>query len=127
MPEQPDTSTCDRIDEYRLAPLDDQGLPGYDAVVVVTAGGEERLVLCWRDGLNRTDNPYCPTTGERSPRISPAGCPRRMPPPADGAPPRRASPAGCVSRCTATPAPVTQPSSRSGASRYDHHHSIPLG
>ena len=35
MPEQPDTSTWDRIDEYRLAPLDDQGLPGYDAVVVV--------------------------------------------------------------------------------------------
>ena len=39
MPEQPDTSTWDRIDEYRLHPLDDQGLPGYDAVVVVTAGG----------------------------------------------------------------------------------------
>ena len=60
MPDEPDTSAWDRIDEHRLAPLDDQGSPGYDAVVVVTAGGEERLVLCWRDGLNRTDNPYWP-------------------------------------------------------------------
>ena len=60
MPDLPDTSTWDRIDEHRCVYLDDVGLPGYSAVVVVTSAGEERLVLCWRDGLNRPGYPYWP-------------------------------------------------------------------
>jgi hypothetical protein len=64
---QPDTDTSawDRIDEHRSAYLDDQGSPGYDAVVVVTTGGEERLALCWRDGLNRRGYPYWPEDWRR--------------------------------------------------------------
>jgi hypothetical protein len=53
----PDTDNFDRIDEHRMAHLDDVGLAGYDAAVVITAGGEERLVLASRDGLNR-GQPY---------------------------------------------------------------------
>jgi hypothetical protein len=81
-----DTSSWDRIDEHRMAHLDDQGLIGYAAVVVVTGDGEERLVLCWRDGLNtsatywpidwrldaphelvgRLPKPYAPICGRRA-------------------------------------------------------------
>jgi hypothetical protein len=80
---QPDTDTFDRIDEHRMARLDDEGLIGYAAVVAITSDGEERLVLCWRDGLNtsatywpidwrqrapheltgRLPKPYAPTCG----------------------------------------------------------------
>ena len=55
-----DQPAPDQIDEHRLARLDDHGLPGYDAVVVVTAAGEERLVLAWREALNTTAT-YWPT------------------------------------------------------------------
>ena len=55
-----DTDTSDHCDESRMVSLDDVGLPGYSAAVVITAGGEERLVLARRDGLNRAGNPYWP-------------------------------------------------------------------
>lgn len=61
-----DTSTWDHIDEHRCAPLDDVGLPGYVAAVVVTAAGEERLVLACREALNRPV-PYWPDWRETAP------------------------------------------------------------
>jgi hypothetical protein len=81
-----DTTDFDRIDEHRMAHLDDVGLIGYSATVAITPSGEERLVLCWRDGLNRPGvywpndwrliaphelvgrlpKPYAPTCGRRA-------------------------------------------------------------
>ena len=61
MTDQPDTDTTwDRIDEQRRADLDDVGSPGYTAVVAITADGEERLVLAWREGLGRPGERYWP-------------------------------------------------------------------
>jgi hypothetical protein len=59
-PNPDDSDRFDRVDECRYAYLDDVGLPGYSAVMVVTRDGEERLVLCCRDDLNRPGNPYWP-------------------------------------------------------------------
>jgi hypothetical protein len=56
---QTDTSGWDRIDEHRMAHLDDVGSPGYSAVIAITSDGEERLVLAWRDGVGHPD-PYWP-------------------------------------------------------------------
>ena len=77
MTNQPDTSTWDRIDEHRMAYLDDVGLPGYSAVVVVTGDGEERLVLAWREGLN-TSAAYWPEDWRR---IAPHELTGRLPTP----------------------------------------------
>ena len=73
---QPDTD-FDRIDEHRMAHLDDQGSPGYTAVVAITADGEERLVLAWREGLTGPD-PYWPADWKQ---IAPHELTGRLPKP----------------------------------------------
>ena len=65
---QPDTDEYhDRIDEHRMAHLDDVGGPGYSAVVAITSDGEERLVLAWRDGLNTSATYWPEDWRERAP------------------------------------------------------------
>lgn len=46
-------SDRDRVDGCRCCWLDDVGLPGYSAVVAISRDGEERLVLCCREDLNK--------------------------------------------------------------------------
>ena len=65
-----DTSSWDRIDEHRMAHLDDVGLPGYAAVVVITRDGEERLA--WPGVTPSIAQPSRtgPRTGASVPRTS---------------------------------------------------------
>ena len=112
------------MDEHRSAHLDDVGAPGYDAVVVVTTSGEERLALARRDAINCAGRQYwaCRLASGRPARADRPAAQALRPdlwthrhlvgPAVPGARPD-------VRRC---PAPVTPPSSRSGVSRYDHHH-----
>ena len=84
-----DTDTWDRIDEHRSAHLDDVGAPGYDAVVVVTTSGEERLALARRDAINCAGRPYwaCRLASGRPARADPPVCPSPTPRPVDAPPP----------------------------------------